>query len=85
MISFTGNEGFRFLGELEMLAPGLECLGGHDGAHYIASPAINDVQSSHVSIPEIGGKCDPFDASTGNSAKYLGHKASKRMKKADNE
>jgi hypothetical protein len=43
------------------------------------------VQSSRGSIPEIGGKCDPFDAFAGNSAKYLGQKENKGMKEADNE
>ena len=42
-------------------------------------------QSSRGSIPEIFGKCDSFDAFAGNSAKYLGQKESKGMKKANDE
>jgi len=43
------------------------------------------VSPSRGSIPEIGGKCDPFDAFAGTSAKYRGRKESKGMKKANNE
>ena len=43
------------------------------------------VQPSRGSIPEIGGKCDLFDAFAGNAAKYLGWKESNGMKKADDE
>ncbi len=34
---------------------------------------------------ERGGKCDPFDPFAGSSAKYLGRKERKGMKKADDE
>ena len=42
-------------------------------------------QLSRASIPEIFGKCDPFDAFPDSSAKYLGQKERKGMKKADDE
>jgi hypothetical protein len=42
-------------------------------------------QLSRGSIPEIFGKCDPFAAFPGSSAKYLGQKESKGTKKADDE
>src|SRR5216117_3268033 len=42
-------------------------------------------QPSRGSIPEICRKCDPFDAFSGSSAKYLGQKERKGMKKVNNE
>jgi hypothetical protein len=52
----------------------------------LSARALNITDStSRGIIPEIGGKCDPFDAFAGNSAKYLGYKASKEIKKGDDE
>lgn len=42
-------------------------------------------QPSHVSIPEICGKFDPFDPFLGSSAKYLSRKDRKGMKEVGDE
>jgi len=48
--------------------------------------SIQDIRSlSGASIPEIVGKCVKTVAFAGSSAKYLGQKERKGMKKADNK